>query len=98
MHSSHDCILWQNTEIVIWLLFFQHENQHYPPSLSDYGKLRFAKKSDLLHILAQESQQDPPNSFDAKAYDGAALVHLLPTNQTRLPHLMSMQAMSFCPT
>ena len=33
--------------------FFKHENQHYPPSLSDYGKLRFANKSDLLHILAQ---------------------------------------------
>ena len=39
--------------------FFKHENQHYPPSLSEHGKLRFAKKSDLLHILAQESQQDP---------------------------------------
>ena len=61
--------------------FFKHENQHYPPSLSDYGKLRFANKSDLLHILAQESQQDAPSSFDAIAYDGAALVHLLPTNQ-----------------
>ena len=61
--------------------FFKHENQHYPPSLSDYGKLRFANKSDLLHILAQESQQDAPSSFDVIAYDGAALVHLLPTNQ-----------------
>ena len=59
--------------------FFKHENQHYPPSLSEYGKLRFAKKSDLLHLLPQESQQDPPSSFDAIAYDGAALVHLLPT-------------------
>ena len=45
--------------------FFKHENQYYPPSLSDYGKLRFAKKPDLLHILAKESQQDPPSSFDA---------------------------------
>lgn len=61
--------------------FFKHENQHYPPSLSDYGKLRFAKKSDLLHILPQESQKDHPISIDAMAYDGAALVHLLPTKQ-----------------
>ena len=29
----------------------------------------------------QESQQDAPSSFDAIAYDGDALVHLLPTNQ-----------------
>ena len=61
--------------------FFKHENQHYPHSLSDYGKLRFAKKPDLLHILAKESQQDPPKSFDAMVYDGAALVHLLSTKQ-----------------
>ena len=38
-------------------------DQHYPPSLCDCGKLRFAKKSDLLHIIAQESRQDPRNSF-----------------------------------
>lgn len=61
--------------------FFKHENQHYLPSLSDFGKQWFAKKSDLLHILAQESQQDPPTYFDAIAYDSAALVHLLPTTQ-----------------
>ena len=61
--------------------FFRHENQYFSPSLSDYRNLRFAKKSDLLHILAQESQQDPPSTFDSIAYDGAALVHLLPTNQ-----------------
>ena len=66
---------------MIWLLFFKHENQYCPPSLSDYGKLQFAKKSDILHILAQESQQDLPSTFDAIAYDGAAVVHLLPTNQ-----------------
>ena len=28
-----------------------------------------------------ESQQDPPSSFDAMVYDGAALVHLLSTKQ-----------------
>ena len=61
--------------------FFKHENQHYPPSLSEHGKLRFAKKSYLLHILAQESQQDPPSSFDVIAYAGVVLVHLLPPNQ-----------------
>ena len=28
--------------------FFKHENQAFPPSLSDSGKLRFSAKSDLL--------------------------------------------------
>ena len=78
--------------------FFKHENQHYSPSLSDYGKLRFPKKSGLLHILAKETQQDPPCSFDAMAYDGAALVRLFSTKQVAtfeefassvfLPHIM----------
>ncbi|KAK3702948.1 hypothetical protein QZH41_002861 [Actinostola sp. cb2023] len=27
--------------------FFMHENQPYPPSLSEFGSLRFGKKSDL---------------------------------------------------
>ena len=47
--------------------FFKHENQLYSPSLSGYGKLRFAKKSDLMHILAQEGGQlqDPPHCFDS---------------------------------
>ena len=59
--------------------FFKHENQHYPPSLSDYGKLRSLTKSDLLHVLEHFRQQHPPSYLDVVAYDGAALVHFLPT-------------------
>ncbi|KAJ8043846.1 hypothetical protein HOLleu_11123 [Holothuria leucospilota] len=60
--------------------FFQHENHPFPPSLSDNGRLRFAKKSDLLTKLEQTNQNDPPSSFDVKVLDGAAVVHLLSTN------------------
>ena len=72
---------WRNTGTMI-CSFFKHENQHHPPSLSDYGKLRCVTKSDLLHILEHFRQQDPPSSFDVVAYDGAALVHFLPTKHT----------------
>ena len=71
--------------------FFKHENQPFPPSLSEHGKLRFSKKSDLMSLLPVGDQCDPPNFFDAIAIDGAALVHL----QVSL-HLMSMLILSFC--
>ena len=60
--------------------FFKHKNQLCPPSLSAYGKLHFSKTSDLLNIISQRSEQDPPSYFDSMAIDGAALVHLLPVN------------------
>lgn len=59
--------------------FFKHENQPFPPSLSEYGKLRSSKKSDLMSLLPVDDPSEPPNLFDAIAIDGAALVHLLPT-------------------
>ena len=59
--------------------FFSHENHPFPPSLSDCGKLRLGKKSDLLNILTKNTQNDPPNSIDVKLLDGAAVVHMLPT-------------------
>ena len=78
--------------------FFEHENHPYPPSLSDRGKLRLGKKSDLLNVLAQKTQPEPPATFDVKVLDGAAVVHFLsPTNITTfeeyascvfIPHIM----------
>ena len=56
---------------------FKHENQPFPPSLSEYGKLRSSKKSDLMSLLPVDGQHEPPNVFDAIAIDGAALVHIL---------------------
>ena len=46
--------------------------------MSEYGKLRFSKKSDLLNIISLKSEKDSPSSFDSIVIDGAALVHLLP--------------------
>ena len=78
--------------------FFSHENHPFPPSLSDGGKLRFGKKSDLLNILTQDNQNSLPHSIDVKLLDGAAVVHLLPTtgivtfneyaDEVFIPHIM----------
>ncbi|XP_045131595.1 uncharacterized protein LOC123516404 [Portunus trituberculatus] len=58
--------------------FFRHENQRCPPSLSQDGKLRQGKKSDLLDCLTSsvECSIDAPDS-DAIILDGAALVNML---------------------
>ena len=58
--------------------FFKHENHPFPPSPSDDGKSRLGKKSDRRSILAEE-ETNPPNCFDVKVLDGAAVVHLLST-------------------
>jgi len=56
--------------------FFQHENQSYPPSLSDFGDLHFGKKSDLLECLKIE-ENVPTVKPQAVIIDGAALIHKL---------------------
>lgn len=59
--------------------FFAHENQPWPPSLSDHGKLRLpSKKSDLLSLLDAGPTPEPPTYFHAKMIDGPAIVHILP--------------------
>ena len=66
--------------------FFKHENHPHPPSLSERGKLCQGKKSDLVSILVQETQnvqKEPPPFLDVRILDGAAVVHVLsPTNVT----------------
>ena len=56
---------------------FEDENHTY--SLSDRMKLQQGKNSDLLIMLAQKIQQEPPGTFDVKVFDGAAVVHFLST-------------------
>ena len=58
--------------------FFGHENQSFPPSLSQYGKLRSGSKSDLLSCLEKNgpAQAQRP-SFEALLLDGAAIVNML---------------------
>ena len=63
----------------MWVTFFRHENHPFPPAISNNGKLRLGKKSDLLNNLQQNEETEPPDVFDAKAVDGATVVHLLST-------------------
>jgi len=57
-----------------------HENQPYPQSLSEFGKLRFGKTSDLLtSVKPASTKPDPPPLYDCKIFDGAGAVHALPS-------------------
>ena len=57
--------------------FFCHENQSFPPSLSQYGQLRSGTKSDLLSCLEKicPAQAEMPN-VDALLLDGAEILHM----------------------
>ena len=75
-----------------------HKNHPYPPSLPDREKLRLGKKSDLLTVLTQKTQHEPPSTFDVEVLDGTAVVHFLPASSVTtfdeyvssgfLPHIM----------
>ena len=58
--------------------FFHHENQAYPPALSDGGKLHLGNKSDLLACLIDQSeyQSDTPVISNV-IIDGAVIVQML---------------------
>ena len=60
--------------------FFSHEHQLYAPSLSKFGNLRFGKKSDLIACVDILTTPSPPQSYDVKVFDGAAVVHSLPVS------------------
>ena len=58
--------------------FFKHENQPYPPSLSQGGSLRATSKSVLLSCFEKvaTSQKNQPKC-DVLIIDGATVVHML---------------------
>ena len=59
-------------------MFFAHENQATPPSLSVGGKFRLGSKADLLDCLDLESKQSANTPIvNAKIFDGAAVVQML---------------------
>jgi len=59
-------------------VFFAHENQAIPPSLSIGGKLRLGTKADLLDCLELEKKQSTNTPVvNAKLFDGAAVVQML---------------------
>ena len=60
--------------------FFAHENQGYPPALSQMGKLRSGTKSDLVHCLedlATTQMNAPTPTVQVMIVDGAAAVNML---------------------
>ena len=75
--------------------FFCYENRKEPPALSDQGKLRSGKKSDIidcLEILKVTGSSD----VTIKALDGAAIVHMVqPTKATTFVDYMALHFMPF---
>ena len=59
--------------------FFKHENQAFPPSLSDFGKLRATVKSELLTCFEALSPptRELPNGVSVVILDGAAIAQML---------------------
>ena len=60
--------------------FFAHENHTYSVSLSEYGKLREADKSEFLNCLQelQKPSYDAPQDMEMIVIDSATLVHMNP--------------------
>lgn len=61
--------------------FFSHENQMYPPSISEDGKLRkLTNKSDIIDCIQTKcdiSFNDSQTIVRGKMFDGAAVIHML---------------------
>ncbi len=76
-------------------IFFSHENQCYPPSLSDFSNLRLGQKSALLASLSVADQPSPPKNFDAKVFDGSAVIHFLPIAAVKTFEDKNMQKKCF---
>ena len=59
--------------------FFKHENQAYPPSLSQGGNLRIGSKSDLLDCLETAYSTHDFSDMTVSCYilDGAVIVQML---------------------
>lgn len=62
--------------------FFCYENQKEPPAISDKGKLRSGKKSDILDCL-EIPKVVGPSDITVKVLDGAAIVHMLQPTKAR---------------
>ena len=72
--------------------FFQHENQAWPPALSDGGRLRLGTKSDLLTCLEDlSSPQTKAPDATCVVLDGAAIVQMIKPGSAR--YLMNMHNM-----
>ncbi|CAH0381202.1 unnamed protein product [Bemisia tabaci] len=69
--------------------FFSHENQPYPPSLSDFGQIRKGTKSDIRQCLKNECDFEFPKEIPSAScviLDGPAIVHLHVPKDSRTFH------------
>ena len=60
--------------------FFSHENQSYPPSLSNYGALKSRSKADLLvrvSELVPHHDTVKPHEAHMVILDGSAIVNMI---------------------
>ena len=58
--------------------FFKHENQPFPPSLSNGGAMKTGTKSDIIEFLNIEPINPISKPLvDVVVLDGAAVVHML---------------------
>ena len=58
--------------------FFQHENQAWPPALSDGGRLRLGTKNDILTCLDDLSPSQTKTHDDTCiVLDGAAIIQMM---------------------
>ena len=77
--------------------FFAHENHTYPPTLSVYGDLRIAHKSDMLKILLNISE--PLNirpTCTAEVLDDAAVVQcIVPRASSNFDQYCNTEFLSF---
>ena len=55
--------------------FFASEIQAYATSLSDFGKLHFSKKSEIVELISPENID--PDQFNKKILHGPAVIHML---------------------
>ena len=60
--------------------FFSHENQSYPPSMSNYGTLRSRTKADLLVCVSElvlHHDTVKPHEAHMVILDGAAMFNMI---------------------
>ena len=60
--------------------FFEHENQTFPPSLSENGTIRLVnQKCDILVFIQEDILHSVIESpvVDAKVFDGGAIINML---------------------
>ena len=84
-HLQNDCSLFSRLYVSCQIRsgnleeFFKHENQAYPPSLSQSGLINYGVKSDLITCLEEieGSTCSERPQVDMVILDGAAIVHLL---------------------